>query len=195
MANACTTLRTGEVQKEYKNVIKSQCRSRVVHLRNIPSDMTDVELIHLCIPFGKVTNFLLLKGKNQVRCSGRKTNVDTVYALACDFCNSAPVVKTNPCREREIPIHTRDRASLLGIRRVRRRDRRHGAGRRQQHMSYRSTRAHDLLSVQQSPRAENRQQERLQRHFGECGRSEYWVSLRQLHSALRISHLSASIHA
>jgi hypothetical protein len=41
-------------------------RSRVVHLRNIPSDMTDVELIHLCIPFGKVTNFLLLKGKNQV---------------------------------------------------------------------------------------------------------------------------------
>uniref|UniRef100_A0A914VIR2 RRM domain-containing protein n=1 Tax=Plectus sambesii TaxID=2011161 RepID=A0A914VIR2_9BILA len=40
-------------------------RSRVVHLRNIPSDMTDVELIHLCIPFGKITNFLLLKGKNQ----------------------------------------------------------------------------------------------------------------------------------
>lgn len=42
-------------------------RSRVVHLRNIPGDMSDVELLHLCIPFGKVTNFLLLKGKNQVR--------------------------------------------------------------------------------------------------------------------------------
>lgn len=41
-------------------------RSRVVHLRNVPPDLTDVELIHLCIPFGKITNFLLLKSKNQV---------------------------------------------------------------------------------------------------------------------------------
>ncbi|VDP43017.1 unnamed protein product [Soboliphyme baturini] len=40
-------------------------RSCVVHLRNLPADMTDVELIQMCIPFGKVTNFLLLKAKNQ----------------------------------------------------------------------------------------------------------------------------------
>lgn len=41
-------------------------RSRVVHLRNVPPDITEIELLHVCIPFGKVTNFLLLKGKSQV---------------------------------------------------------------------------------------------------------------------------------
>ncbi|VDM92597.1 unnamed protein product, partial [Litomosoides sigmodontis] len=39
--------------------------SRVVHLRNIPSDMTDLELIHFCMPYGKLVNYLLLKGRNQ----------------------------------------------------------------------------------------------------------------------------------
>uniref|UniRef100_A0A7E4VBS3 RRM domain-containing protein n=1 Tax=Panagrellus redivivus TaxID=6233 RepID=A0A7E4VBS3_PANRE len=39
--------------------------SRVVHLRNIPSDMTELELVHFCLPFGKLVNYLMLKGKNQ----------------------------------------------------------------------------------------------------------------------------------
>ncbi|KAI6242681.1 hypothetical protein M3Y99_00173600 [Aphelenchoides fujianensis] len=40
--------------------------SKVVHLRNIPSDMSELELIHFCLPFGKVYNYLMLKGgKNQ----------------------------------------------------------------------------------------------------------------------------------
>lgn len=41
--------------------------SRVVHIRNIPNDVSETEVIHLGIPFGKVTNVLVLKGKNQVR--------------------------------------------------------------------------------------------------------------------------------
>lgn len=40
--------------------------SRVIHIRNIPSDVTEAEIIHLGIPFGRVTNVLVLKGKNQV---------------------------------------------------------------------------------------------------------------------------------
>lgn len=40
--------------------------SRVVHLRNVPNDMTEVELLKLCISSGTVTNYLFLKGKNQV---------------------------------------------------------------------------------------------------------------------------------
>lgn len=40
--------------------------SRVVHLRNIPNEVTEAEIIHLGIPFGRVTNVLVLKGKNQV---------------------------------------------------------------------------------------------------------------------------------
>ncbi|XP_043289143.1 polypyrimidine tract-binding protein 1 isoform X1 [Venturia canescens] len=39
--------------------------SRVIHIRNIPSDVSEGEIIHLGLPFGRVTNVLVLKGKNQ----------------------------------------------------------------------------------------------------------------------------------
>lgn len=39
--------------------------SRVIHIRNIPNEVTEAEIIHLGIPFGRVTNVLVLKGKNQ----------------------------------------------------------------------------------------------------------------------------------
>ncbi|XP_028129994.1 polypyrimidine tract-binding protein 2 isoform X1 [Diabrotica virgifera virgifera] len=39
--------------------------SRVIHIRNIPSDVSEAEIIHLGLPFGRVTNVLVLKGKNQ----------------------------------------------------------------------------------------------------------------------------------
>ncbi|NWW44383.1 PTBP3 protein, partial [Pedionomus torquatus] len=39
--------------------------SRVLHLRQIPSGVSEAEVISLGLPFGKVTNFLMLKGKNQ----------------------------------------------------------------------------------------------------------------------------------
>lgn len=40
--------------------------SRVIHIRNIPNEVTEAEIVHLGIPFGRVTNVLVLKGKNQV---------------------------------------------------------------------------------------------------------------------------------
>ena len=43
----------------------SNAPSRVIHIRNIPNDVTEAEIIHLGIPFGRVTNVLVLKGKNQ----------------------------------------------------------------------------------------------------------------------------------
>ncbi|XP_063978957.1 polypyrimidine tract-binding protein 2 isoform X2 [Diachasmimorpha longicaudata] len=39
--------------------------SKVVHIRNIASDVLESEIIHLGMPFGRVTNVLVLKGKNQ----------------------------------------------------------------------------------------------------------------------------------
>ena len=45
--------------------MKGNPPSRVIHIRNIPSDVTEAEIIHLGIPFGRVTNVLVLKGKNQ----------------------------------------------------------------------------------------------------------------------------------
>lgn len=40
--------------------------SRVLHIRKLPSEATETEIIALGLPFGKVTNILTLKGKNQV---------------------------------------------------------------------------------------------------------------------------------
>jgi len=39
--------------------------TRVIHIRNIPNEVSEAEIIHLGIPFGRVTNVLVLKGKNQ----------------------------------------------------------------------------------------------------------------------------------
>ncbi|CAI4230876.1 unnamed protein product [Auanema sp. JU1783] len=39
--------------------------SRVVHIRNIPPDMADVQLLQLCAPYGSIGNYMMLKGKSQ----------------------------------------------------------------------------------------------------------------------------------
>lgn len=45
--------------------------SRVLHIRKLPNETSETEVIALGLPFGKVTNILTLKGKNQV--SGPRT--------------------------------------------------------------------------------------------------------------------------
>ena len=39
--------------------------SKVVHVRNVPPDAHESDLMNLALPFGKVSNLLLLRGKNQ----------------------------------------------------------------------------------------------------------------------------------
>ncbi|KAL4236022.1 Polypyrimidine tract-binding protein 2 [Mactra antiquata] len=39
--------------------------SKVIHLRSLPNDVSDSEVVQLGIPFGKMSNVLLLKQKNQ----------------------------------------------------------------------------------------------------------------------------------
>ncbi|XP_068897477.1 polypyrimidine tract-binding protein 2 isoform X1 [Tenebrio molitor] len=51
-----------KVKLDQQNVGKP---SRVIHIRNIPNDVSEAEIVHLGIPFGRVTNVLVLKGKNQ----------------------------------------------------------------------------------------------------------------------------------
>lgn len=41
----------------------------MLHIRKLPNEASETEVIALGLPFGKVTNILTLKGKNQV--SGR----------------------------------------------------------------------------------------------------------------------------
>jgi RNA recognition motif-containing protein len=39
--------------------------SKTLHVRNLPPDCTEQDLIAIACPFGRVVNVLLLKGKNQ----------------------------------------------------------------------------------------------------------------------------------
>lgn len=39
--------------------------TRVVHIRNVPTDATENDVISIGLPFGRINNALLLKGKNQ----------------------------------------------------------------------------------------------------------------------------------
>ncbi|KAJ8040946.1 Polypyrimidine tract-binding protein 2 [Holothuria leucospilota] len=39
--------------------------SKVVHIRNLSNDTSEAEVVNLGVPFGEVTNLLMLKGKNQ----------------------------------------------------------------------------------------------------------------------------------
>ncbi|NXL91083.1 PTBP3 protein, partial [Alectura lathami] len=55
----------GDDNKKFKGVLSPCIPSRVLHLRQIPSDATEADVIRLGVPFGKVTNLLLLKGKSQ----------------------------------------------------------------------------------------------------------------------------------
>uniref|UniRef100_A0A672L8S7 Polypyrimidine tract binding protein 3 n=2 Tax=Sinocyclocheilus grahami TaxID=75366 RepID=A0A672L8S7_SINGR len=56
----------GTDDKTYKGE-RSPCDpSRVLHIRRVPIEVSEAEVISLGVPFGKVTNLLMLKGKNQV---------------------------------------------------------------------------------------------------------------------------------
>lgn len=58
----------GNDTKKFKGDVRtSGVPSRVVHVRKLPNDINEAEVIGLGLPFGKVTNLLMLKGKNQVR--------------------------------------------------------------------------------------------------------------------------------
>ncbi|XP_075012459.1 polypyrimidine tract-binding protein 2 isoform X4 [Calonectris borealis] len=56
----------GNDSKKFKGDDKMDgAPSRVLHIRKLPGEVTETEVIALGLPFGKVTNILMLKGKNQ----------------------------------------------------------------------------------------------------------------------------------
>ncbi|XP_036308534.1 polypyrimidine tract-binding protein 2 isoform X1 [Pipistrellus kuhlii] len=56
----------GNDSKKFKGEDKTDgAPSRVLHIRKLPGEVTETEVIALGLPFGKVTNILMLKGKNQ----------------------------------------------------------------------------------------------------------------------------------
>uniref|UniRef100_A0A8C5K5N4 RRM domain-containing protein n=1 Tax=Jaculus jaculus TaxID=51337 RepID=A0A8C5K5N4_JACJA len=56
----------GNYSKKFKGDNRSaEVPSRVIHVRKLPGDVTEGEVFSLGLPFGKVTNLLMLQGKNQ----------------------------------------------------------------------------------------------------------------------------------
>uniref|UniRef100_A0A8C9FK62 Polypyrimidine tract binding protein 1 n=1 Tax=Pavo cristatus TaxID=9049 RepID=A0A8C9FK62_PAVCR len=67
MSSNASSAANGNDSKKFKGDSRSAgVPSRVIHVRKLPSDVTEAEVISLGLPFGKVTNLLMLKGKNQV---------------------------------------------------------------------------------------------------------------------------------
>ncbi|XP_013368711.1 PREDICTED: polypyrimidine tract-binding protein 3 isoform X2 [Chinchilla lanigera] len=63
--NSSTPTANGNDNKKFKGDRPPCSPSRVLHLRKIPCDVTEAEVISLGLPFGRVTNLLMLKGKSQ----------------------------------------------------------------------------------------------------------------------------------
>uniref|UniRef100_A0A8C5D938 Polypyrimidine tract-binding protein 1-like n=1 Tax=Gouania willdenowi TaxID=441366 RepID=A0A8C5D938_GOUWI len=56
----------GSDSKKFKSELRGPITSsRVIHIRKLPSDITEAEVISLGLPFGDISNLLLLKAKNQ----------------------------------------------------------------------------------------------------------------------------------
>ncbi|XP_077308994.1 polypyrimidine tract-binding protein 2 [Lithobates pipiens] len=64
--NSIVVTANGNDNKKFKGDDKMESTpSRVLHIRKLPGEVTETEVIALGLPFGKVTNILMLKGKNQ----------------------------------------------------------------------------------------------------------------------------------
>ncbi|XP_013874631.1 polypyrimidine tract-binding protein 1 isoform X1 [Austrofundulus limnaeus] len=61
-----STTANGNDSKKFKGDLRApSLPSRVIHIRKLPCDITETEVISLGLPFGDVTNLLMLKAKNQ----------------------------------------------------------------------------------------------------------------------------------
>uniref|UniRef100_A0A671UHB1 Polypyrimidine tract-binding protein 1 n=1 Tax=Sparus aurata TaxID=8175 RepID=A0A671UHB1_SPAAU len=61
-----STTANGNDSKKFKGDIRGPgVPSRVLHIRKLPNDIAETEVISLGLPFGDVTNLLMLKAKNQ----------------------------------------------------------------------------------------------------------------------------------
>ncbi|XP_069779182.1 polypyrimidine tract-binding protein 3 isoform X1 [Narcine bancroftii] len=65
MSNSTSATANGNNTKKFKGDGSPNPPSRVLHIRKIPNEISEAEVLSLGIPFGKVTNLLMLKGKNQ----------------------------------------------------------------------------------------------------------------------------------
>ncbi|NXK96456.1 PTBP1 protein, partial [Formicarius rufipectus] len=85
----------GNDSKKFKGDSRSAgVPSRVIHVRKLPSDVTEAEVISLGLPFGKVTNLLMLKGKNQAFIE--MNTEEAANTMVNYYTTIAPVLRNQP---------------------------------------------------------------------------------------------------
>ncbi|KAM9504343.1 polypyrimidine tract-binding protein 1-like isoform 7-T7 [Salvelinus alpinus] len=85
----------GNDSKKFKGDIRSPgIPSRVIHMRKLPDDINEAEVISLGLSFGKVTNLLMLKGKNQAFIE--MNTEDAAQAMVSYYASVTPVIRNHP---------------------------------------------------------------------------------------------------
>ncbi|XP_044141937.1 polypyrimidine tract-binding protein 3-like isoform X1 [Bufo gargarizans] len=65
MSHSTPATANGNDSKIFKGDRSPCSPSRVIHIRKVPNEVTEADVISLGVPFGKVTNLLMLKSKSQ----------------------------------------------------------------------------------------------------------------------------------
>ncbi|XP_041696767.1 polypyrimidine tract-binding protein 1 isoform X3 [Coregonus clupeaformis] len=85
----------GNDSKKFKGEMRSpSAPSRVIHLRQLPGDIQDSEVISMGMPFGKVTNLLMMKGKNQAFLE--MNSVDQAQTMVNYYATVTPLIRQQP---------------------------------------------------------------------------------------------------
>uniref|UniRef100_A0A8B9JA93 Polypyrimidine tract-binding protein 1 n=1 Tax=Astyanax mexicanus TaxID=7994 RepID=A0A8B9JA93_ASTMX len=85
----------GNDSKKFKGDIRSPgVPSRVIHVRKLPNDINEAEVISLGLPFGKVTNLLMLKGKNQAFLE--MNTEESAQTMVSYYSSVTPVIRNHP---------------------------------------------------------------------------------------------------
>ncbi|KAM3594658.1 uncharacterized protein V6R79_011706 [Siganus canaliculatus] len=85
----------GNDNKKFKGDVRSPgVPSRVVHVRKLPNDINEAEVIGLGLPFGKVTNLLMLKGKNQAFLE--LNSEECAQTMVSYYSSVTPVIRNHP---------------------------------------------------------------------------------------------------
>uniref|UniRef100_A0A4W4FE56 Polypyrimidine tract binding protein 3 n=1 Tax=Electrophorus electricus TaxID=8005 RepID=A0A4W4FE56_ELEEL len=118
-----TDLTNGNESKKYKGDASPSGTSRVIHVRKVPLEVSEAEVISLGLPFGKVTNLLMLKGKNQafIEMASEEAAITMVnyYTTATPHVRNQPVyIQYSNHRELKtdnLPNHGRTQAALQAV--------------------------------------------------------------------------------
>lgn len=69
---------------------RAQCvPSRVLHLRQLPADVSEQEVLALALPFGRVSKLITLKAKNQVTAKLLAADTLRLIQFVCLFNNES----------------------------------------------------------------------------------------------------------